>query len=169
MGVDFSCDTRYCKVTQIYHFNDFDVEISDVEAHVIKSTGQVIMSEAEVSRIERILSDKVSPKTPIDETIARLKALMDIAYEQYASCVNAIIRDELTDIVQIEKVMDGLCDFGDDERFLELYKKLCRHIYRRYPQLVSEHICWVWRQVQAEVEAEDDINQPEEGSQRGVN
>lgn len=91
----------------------------------------------------------------ISGIVAELSALMDTAYVQYSSCVDAILRDELTDIVRIEKIMDGLCDFGDDERFLELYKRLCRHIYRRYPQLVGEHIYWVWRQVRAEVEAED--------------
>ncbi len=101
------------------------------------------------------MSDSKDFMASISGIVAELNALMDAAYVQYSSCVDAIVRDELTDIVQIEKVMDGLCDFGDDERFLELYKKLCRHIYRRYPQLVGEHIYWVWRQVRAEVEDED--------------
>ena len=101
------------------------------------------------------MSDSKDFMGSISGIMAELNALMDAAYVQYSSCVDAIVRNELTDIVQIEKVMDGLCDFGDDERFLELYKRLCRHIYRRYPQLVGEHIYWVWRQVRAEVEDED--------------
>ena len=36
--------------------------------------------------------------------------------------------------------MDGLLVFCDDEKFLALYKKLCRHVYYQYPQLVGEHV-----------------------------
>jgi hypothetical protein len=31
-------------------------------------------------------------------------------------------------------------DYEDDPRFVELYKKLCRHVYRWYPDLVKEHV-----------------------------
>ena len=41
---------------------------------------------------------------------------------------------------RIERIMDGLLDFCDDEKFLALYKDLCRHVYNQYPQLVGEHI-----------------------------
>lgn len=40
---------------------------------------------------------------------------------------------------EIERIMDGLVDFGDDPRLLELYKTLCRHVYYKYPALVGEH------------------------------
>lgn len=40
--------------------------------------------------------------------------------------------------------MDGLLDFGDDLRFLEIYKRLCRHIFYKHPQMVGEHI-YLWR------------------------
>ena len=39
-----------------------------------------------------------------------------------------------------EAIMDGFLDFCDDEKFLALYKKLCRHVYYQYPQLVGEHV-----------------------------
>lgn len=42
--------------------------------------------------------------------------------------------------MKIERIMDGLLDFADDELFLVLYKKLCRHVYNSYPRMVSEHI-----------------------------
>lgn len=102
------------------------------------------------------MSDNKDYMDSISGIVAELNALVDAAYVQYSSCVDAILRDELTDIVQIEKVVDGLCDFGADERFLELYKRLCRHIYQRYPQLVGEHICWAWRQIWADMKAEDE-------------
>ena len=37
-------------------------------------------------------------------------------------------------------IMDGLCDFCDEIRFIDLYRSLCRHIYYQYPQLVGEHV-----------------------------
>ena len=40
----------------------------------------------------------------------------------------------------MEEIMDGLLDYGDDERFLSLYKKICRHIYHDHPKLVGEHV-----------------------------
>lgn len=42
-------------------------------------------------------------------------------------------------IREIERIMDGLVDFGDNPRLLELYKTLCRHVYYKYPALVGEH------------------------------
>ena len=89
------------------------------------------------------MSDNKDFMGSINGVVAELNALMDTAYVQYSSCVDAILRDELTDIVQIEKVMDGLCDFGDDERFLELYKRLCRHIYQRPPACRRTHLLGV--------------------------
>ena len=41
---------------------------------------------------------------------------------------------------QLEQIMDGLCDFCDEIRFIDLYRSLCRHIYYQYPQLVGEHV-----------------------------
>ena len=31
-------------------------------------------------------------------------------------------------------------NFGDDPRFIALMKKLCRHVYYRYPQLVGDYV-----------------------------
>ena len=76
----------------------------------------------------------------IKDTINGIRALMDRAYQQYSSLVDAVINDEITDINQIERIMDGLVDLGDDVRFIEIYRKLCRHVYHRYPQLVGEHV-----------------------------
>ena len=54
--------------------------------------------------------------------------------------VEEVAEEEVTEEKQIERIMDGLLDFCDEQRFLKLYKELCRHIFDRYPQLVGEHI-----------------------------
>lgn len=50
------------------------------------------------------------------------------------------VKDQITDEQQLEQIMDGLCDFCDEIRFIDLYRSLCRHIYYQYPQLVGEHV-----------------------------
>ena len=75
------------------------------------------------------------------EVIAKkIKELHDLAYVRYSRLVDAVLTDSLTDEKQIEHILDGILDFGDDLRFLELSKKLCRHIYYRYPHLVGSFV-----------------------------
>ncbi len=72
------------------------------------------------------------------EVIAnKIKDLLDLAYVQYSKLVDAVLAGSITEENQIEHILDGIIDFGDDLRFLELSKKLCRHIYYRYPHLVG--------------------------------
>ena len=54
--------------------------------------------------------------------------------------VEQVLKDQITDEQQLEQIMDGLCDFCDEIRFIDLYRSLCRHIYYQYPQLVGEHV-----------------------------
>ena len=54
--------------------------------------------------------------------------------------VEQVLKDQITDEQQLEQIMDGLCDFCDEIRFIDLYRSLCRHIYYQYPQRVGEHV-----------------------------
>ena len=82
---------------------------------------------------EQLLSD-------IKEIAAQIQDLRDLAYAQYSRAVDAILAGRMTDKKQIQQVLDGLLDFGDDPRCLELTKKLCRHIYYQYPELVGDFV-----------------------------
>lgn len=73
----------------------------------------------------------------IVEGISRLR---DTAYSQYSVLVGQVLNDQITEEHRLEQIMDGLCDFCDERRFIELYRSLCRHIYYQYPQLVGEHV-----------------------------
>lgn len=70
----------------------------------------------------------------------QINAIQDSAYSQYRVLADNVVNDRITDIKDVERIMDGLCDFGDDVRFIALYRKVCRHIYYHYPELVGEHI-----------------------------
>lgn len=66
--------------------------------------------------------------------------LRDTAYAQYSALVEKVLKNQITEEQRLEQIMDGLCDFCDETRFIELYRNLCRHIYYQYPQLVGEHV-----------------------------
>ena len=57
----------------------------------------------------------------------------------YQQLVAFVISLEITSKEEIEKIMDGLLDFCDNEEFLKLYKELCRHVYNHHPQLFLEY------------------------------
>ncbi len=49
------CNTRYCLMDQIYHFQDCDVRIPAIEAHILVDSGKVIISAEEQERICSLL------------------------------------------------------------------------------------------------------------------
>ena len=89
----------------------------------------------------------------IDEVVKRIKGLYDLAYTQYSHAVDEVISGRLTDEKQIEHI---IIDLGDDLRFWELSKRLCRHIYYEYPQLVGSFV-HMYRALFEEKEDEDGI------------
>ena len=74
------------------------------------------------------------------ETVEALNKLTDQALAQYTALVDSAVAGHITDERELEHIMDGLLDFGDDLRFLEIYKRLCRHIFYKHPQMVGEHL-----------------------------
>lgn len=78
--------------------------------------------------------------TDISALVSQLEEQKKIIYNHYVQAVASVLSGGITAETDIEKIMDGLLDFGDDERFLALYKKLCCHVYDAYPQMVGEHI-----------------------------
>lgn len=78
------------------------------------------------------------------ETVEALNKLTDQALAQYTALVDSAVAGHITDERELEHIMDGLLDFGDDLRFLEIYKRLCRYIFYKHPQMVGEHI-YLWR------------------------
>lgn len=69
-----------------------------------------------------------------------INKLRDAAYKQYSVLIDQVLANQITEERKLEQIMDGLCDFCDEERFIELNRSLCRHIYYQYPQLVGEHV-----------------------------
>jgi hypothetical protein len=80
----------------------------------------------------------------LEAAIEGIESLKKAACKQYSILIDAVINHHITDQKEIERIMDGLTDFGDYPEFLELYRKLCRHVYDAYPEMVGEHVN-LWR------------------------
>lgn len=50
-----------------------------------------------------------------------ISKLRDTAYAHYSLLVEQVLKDQITDEQQLEQIMDGLCDFCDEIRFIDLY------------------------------------------------
>ena len=81
---------------------------------------------------KQILSD-------IEATVLRLKNLQDLVYTKYVKAVDSILDGQIVSEMAVEHILNGISDLGDDIRFLDLTKKLRRHILDRYPQLVGDY------------------------------
>ena len=86
------------------------------------------------------MDDQENAIESIKYELEELLKLLDTAFFQYAALVNQVIENQITGERQLEQIMDGLLDFCDEDRFVALYRSLCRHIYPQHPQLVEEHI-----------------------------
>ena len=58
----------------------------------------------------------------VREVVERINDLRDLAYAQYLPAVDEVLAGRITDKNQIEHILDGILDFGDDPRFLNLFK-----------------------------------------------
>ena len=95
----------------------------------------------------------------ITELVAHFEEQKKVIYNHYVQAVFSVLVGNITAENEIERIMDGLLDFGDDEKFLALYKKLCRHVFHTYPQMVGEHIALF--RMQFEEKEDDDDNKGE--------
>ena len=88
---------------------------------------------------EHIMGDYQSAFQKIASAVEGIEALRRTAFRQYSLLVEAVINNQITDQQEIQQIIDGLSDFGDQEEFLELSKKLYRHIYYTYPEMVGKY------------------------------
>lgn len=69
----------------------------------------------------------------IKELISMSVELYDRAYCLYAPEVELIISKPIVSSEPVECLLDNLLAFCEDKRCLELYKRVCWHLYRFYP------------------------------------
>lgn len=50
----------------------------------------------------------------IQETIKKINELHNLAYTQYSQAVDEVLAGRITEESQVEHILDGILDFGDD-------------------------------------------------------
>ena len=56
-----------------------------------------------------------------------------------AAVCHLLERGESVDEKEIERLLDGLLDYGYDNEVVELFNQLCHKAEKRYPQLVKDY------------------------------
>ncbi|GHU17701.1 hypothetical protein FACS1894163_08930 [Spirochaetia bacterium] len=72
--------------------------------------------------------------------IEQLAELSELAVIQYKPLVKEIISGKITDKDEIAHIMDGMLDFCNFDKMLNLYKKVCMSLIHKYPQLAMDYI-----------------------------
>ena len=76
----------------------------------------------------------------VKRAIEEFQSSVDVAYSQFAIFVGDVISGRITNIYTIAHTMDYMIGFGFDDRIEVLYKKLCRFLYPKYPQMIVNHV-----------------------------
>ena len=76
----------------------------------------------------------------ISDIVEEIKQAYDFAYENYSVSTNLICSNSNASEEEIERFLDLLLGYSEDDRILELYIKVCRTFYSKYPELITEHI-----------------------------
>lgn len=76
----------------------------------------------------------------LNATTAKLKRIQDDNYNDHCLLVSAVEQGRVTVETEIRSIMDGFLNHFEEERFLELYERLCKACYGKHPELVEEHI-----------------------------
>jgi hypothetical protein len=90
------------------------------------------------------INNQDKQRNALTDDIRIIASEMQRIYSQaetyYTSAVNAVIQRQSKDTKEIEPLLDYMLDFADNEKILNLYRKLCRYYYKLNPQATAEYI-----------------------------
>ena len=89
------------------------------------------------SKMEPQMDDLVKS---IGKIARATKPLARKAEQQYLPEVENVLRTQCRDPQRIERLLDGLLDFGFDDAMVRLYKKLCRYYFTIDPEATVSHV-----------------------------
>src|SRR3972149_1785166 len=76
----------------------------------------------------------------ISKIAGATKRLARKAEQEYMPEVENVLRTQCRDPQRIERLLDGLLDFGFDDAMVRLYKKLCRYYFTIDPEATVSHV-----------------------------
>lgn len=78
--------------------------------------------------------------TGIKELARELTQIRERAAIEYAPIVEELCARKHASENEVERMLDHLFEFADDERILLMYKKVCRRFVYEYPEAISFYI-----------------------------
>ena len=76
----------------------------------------------------------------ISDIVEEIKQAYDYAYMNFSISTQLICSNPNASEEEIEKLLDLLLGYCEDDRILDLYKKVCKTFYSKYPNMIAEHI-----------------------------
>ena len=73
----------------------------------------------------------------IEEIAEQLKHLQDYAFQQYSKAVDSVIKGHITSKEDIDRLLDYMMDFYEDERFQTLVGKFCSYLLQNRRDVVG--------------------------------
>ncbi len=72
--------------------------------------------------------------------VRQMHGLARQAHVGYAAEVDAVIAERCRDTRRIERLLDGILDFGFDDAMTQLFKRLCRYYYTLDPAATADYV-----------------------------
>ncbi len=112
----------------------------------------------------------------VDGLVLQIQALNDMAVREYTPLVDDIC-SRIASQNEVERLLDYLFDFAGNDKILLLYRRVCRHYFKIYPESIAWYIMEYrkgydresligteYEYLLHENEEEDDDNDPESDS-----
>ena len=76
----------------------------------------------------------------IEEIAEQLKHLQDYAFQQYSKAVDSVIKGQITSKEDIDRLLDYMMDFYEDERFQTLVGRFCSYLLQNRRDCMSDSL-----------------------------
>ena len=75
----------------------------------------------------------------VDGLVLQIQALNDMAVREYTPLVDDIC-SRIASQNEVERLLDYLFDFAGNDKILLLYRRVCRHYFKIYPESIAWYI-----------------------------
>ena len=83
---------------------------------------------------------KESMEEMINTIVESMKSLNRQAFSVYKPIVDEICSGRAVEEKELENVLDGLVSACLSDEMLNLFKRVCRKFYNRYPEIITDYV-----------------------------
>ena len=76
----------------------------------------------------------------VSALVGEMQGLARQAHAGYATEVDSLIAARSRDAHRIERLLDGILDFGFDDAMVQIFKRLCRYYYTLDPAATFSYV-----------------------------